>query len=528
MKELRELERLLTQGKINRREFLAKVSILGLTAAISPALLTMPAQAAMPKKGGRLRIGLSGGSTATSIDPRMLNDVGAQFLNSILRSHLVELDHKSNPIPELAEGWESSPDAKKWVFTIRKGVEFHNGKTMDIEDVIYSINLHRGKDSKSTAKSVCEAIEEVKAEGKDKLIFTLRKGNVDFPFIMNTYQIAVVPAGTTDFEKGMGTGPYILVSYEPGVRVLVKRNPNYWKEGRAHFDEVEILGIEDVVARTNALKTGQIDIMNKPDLKTVHLLEKDPEIQVVVINGTHHFTIPMRTDTPPFDNNDVRLGLKYAIDREQVLKLVLRGYGILGNDHPVSPAYRYYAHELPQREFDPDKAKYHLKKAGMLDHKFQLHVANIAFEGAVDTALLYKESAAKAGININVVREPDDGYWSDVWMKKPWTFSYYFGRPTEDWVLSLTYAADAAWNESFWKHERFNKLLREARAEIDETKRREMYVELQRILRDEGGTVIPTFFSYLMAATTKLKFENVSPHLEFDGFLLPERWWFET
>ena len=83
-------------------------------------------------------------------------------------------------------------------------------------------------------------------------------------------------------------------------------------------------------------------------------------------------------------------------------------------------------------------------------------------------------------------------------------------------------------NESFWKHERFNKLLREARAEIDETKRREMYVELQRIVSDEGGTVIPTIVSYLMAATTKLKFENVSPHFEFDGFLLPERWWFEA
>jgi peptide/nickel transport system substrate-binding protein len=236
----------------------------------------------------------------------------------------------------------------------------------------------------------------------------------------------------------------------------------------------------------------------------------------------------MLTDLSPYDNNNVRLALKHAIDREQVLKTVYRGHGMVGNDHPITPANRYYASDLPTREYDPDKARHYIKKAGLEDHTFNLHAADVVFPGTVDIALLYKEHAAKAGININVVREPNDGYWSNVWMKKDWCFSYWYGRPAEDWMFSTTYAEGASWNEAHWKHERFNKLLKEARAELNEAKRREMYVEMQRIVRDEGGSVIPLYLSYLFAATEKLKYENVSSIFDLDGARLAERWWFES
>jgi peptide/nickel transport system substrate-binding protein len=251
-------------------------------------------------------------------------------------------------------------------------------------------------------------------------------------------------------------------------------------------------------------------------------------IQVIETNGTKHFTIPMRSDLKPYSDNNVRLALKYAIDRKQLLKSVLRGHGIIGNDHPISPANRYFASELPQREFDPDKARYYLKKAGLMDHTFNLHTADAAFPGAVDVAVLYREHVAKPGINIKVVKEANDGYWSDVWMKKEWCFSYWWGRPTEDWMFATAYAADSNWNEGFWKNDRFNELLVAARAELDEKKRREMYVEMQRLCREEGGSVIPLFPSDIMAATTKLKFDNVAANIEMDGGKLPERWWFES
>jgi peptide/nickel transport system substrate-binding protein len=173
-------------------------------------------------------------------------------------------------------------------------------------------------------------------------------------------------------------------------------------------------------------------------------------------------------------------------------------------------------------------AKYHMKKAGKLDYQFKLHAADAAFEGAVDTAVLFKEHAAKAGINIEVVREPNDGYWDNVWMQKPWAMCYWGGRPTADWMFSTAYAQESTWNDTFWKHERFNKLLREARAELDENKRHELYVECQRIVRDEGGVVIPVFANYIQAAHNKVRFRDIAGNWDMDGARAAERWWFES
>lgn len=207
----------------------------------------------------------------------------------------------------------------------------------------------------------------------------------------------MMPAGTTNFDEGIGTGGYKLVEFEPGVRLFAKRNPNYWKEGRAHFDEVQITSIADANARTTALKTGRIDVMNRPDRKTAHLLGRTPGLQLINVPGALLYTFPMLTDTPPYDNIDVRMGLKYSVDRELLVKTILRGYGTVGNDHPIAKIVKFHASELPQRKYDPEKAKFHLKKAGMLDHTFKLHAADAAFEGAVDAAILWKEHAAKAG-----------------------------------------------------------------------------------------------------------------------------------
>ncbi len=530
MSKLKELELLLTQGKISRRTFMVRVSALGLTAALSPALLAAPARAAEPKKGGRFRMGLAGGATTDSLDTATLPDVVPQMLNRQLRNTLVEVDYTGSPVPELAESWESSPDAVTWTFKLRQGVEFHNGKTLDAEDVAYSFNHHRGEESKSAAKGVVGPIADIKTDGKNTIVFTLSEGNADFPFIASDYHLTIIPAGTkgAELEKGIGTGPYMLDSHEPGVRAFTKRNPNHWKEGRGHFDEVETITINDVNARTNALKTGQIDAMNRCERKTVHLLEKMPGIQVIVSNGTKHYTVPMITTIAPFDNNDARLALKYAVDREQLVKTVLRGYGYVGNDHPIGKSQRFYASELPQREYDPDKARFHLKKAGLEGHKFELHTSDAAFGGAVDAAVLYKEHAAKAGIEIDVVKEPEDGYWSNVWMKKPWCLCFWSGRVTEDWMFSIAYAADAGWNDTSWKHGRFNELLKAARAELDNAKRREMYVEMQQLVRDEGAVVVPMFASDLTAVSTKVGFENVAADWEMDGMRAYERWWFAS
>ncbi|MEM7527728.1 MAG: ABC transporter substrate-binding protein [Pseudomonadota bacterium] len=497
--------------------------------AAGAALTAMPhAARSAPSRGGVLRIGKAHGSTTDSLDPQTWeNDftIGHTFSTN---NFLTSIDEQNQLEPEIAESWEASPDAKQWVFKIRQGVTFHNGKDVTAEDVVASINHHRGEGTKSAAAGIVAQIEDIKADGGN-VVVTLAGGNADFPYIMSDYHLAIMASadGKILWQDAIGCGPYKMTAFEPGVRSAYERNPDYWKSDRAWFDGIEMTSVGDSAARINGLLTGQLDVIDRVDLKTVDRLKRAPGIAVEQTNGNQHYTMPMDVRVGPFDNNDVRMALKFALDREELLQKILRGYGTVGNDHPIGPANTYLATDLEQTTYDPDKAKFHLKQAGLDSLSVDLHMSEAAFAGAVDAGVLYSENAKAAGITINVVREPADGYWSNVWMKKGWVGSYWGGRPTEDWMLSQAYQSGADWNEAHWSNERFDTLLKEGRAELDAAKRGEIYGEMQRILRDEGGSVIPMFSSYVFARSTKLDHgPNMASNWDMDGHKLVERWWF--
>ena len=528
MKAFDDLKRGLSEGRLGRREFINRATAIGMAAAIPAGLLAEAAKAAEPKRGGRFRLAVRGGATSDSLAGSALLDTHNILASWSCRNNLTVVTADGDVAGELAESWEASDDATVWVFNLRKGVEFHDGKTLDAEDVIYSINDHRGEGSTSGGSGAVASIADIKADGKGKVVFTLSDGSADFPFLMADYHLTIVPAGTegAGWDSGIGTGPFMLTAWEPGVRSAGKRNPNYFKEGRPYFDEVEVLNIGDMNARANSLRTGEVDAMEEPDLKTVDLLAKVPGISVKEVGGTKHMTYPMNTTMAPYDNNDVRLALKHAIDRESLLQTVLRGHGYLGNDHPIGSNQRYYAADLPQREYDPDKARFHLKRAGLDSLTVQLHASDI-YAGGMDGAVLYREHAARAGIDMEIVREPEDGYWSNVWMQKPFCVCYWAGRPTSDWMFSTAYAAEASWNDTHWRHDRFNELLVAARAELDDARRRHLYAEMQSIVRDEGGVVVPVFANWLLGVSDKLGTpERIAGNLPMDGDRSPERWWF--
>lgn len=515
------------QCRLGRRDFLVAsasgAALLGLGSLAKAA-------AASPKKGGRLRLGLAGGSTTDSLDPATWASIPLQTgLMGGVYNNLVELDADNNAIPELAESWDASADAKIWTFKLRKGVEFHNGKALTAQDVVASMNHHRGRESTSAAKGIVEQIVDVRADGKDTVIFKLALPNVDFPFIVNDNHLVIMPEkdGVADWQSAIGTGGYELAEFSPGIRMFLTRQPNYWKEGRAHFEEAELLTLADTAARTTALISGAVDAINRVDMKTLNLLRQSPGVVIEDVPSNQHVTLPMFADVPPFDDNNVRTALKFAINRQDLLDKVLRGHGTLGNDHPMGPATRPSTSDLPQREYDPDKARYYLQKADLASLRVNLHTADAAFLGAIDMAVLFKEHAAPAGIDINVVREPNDGYWSNVWLKKPFCMSYWGGRPTADWMFSLVYAPDAPWNESHWENERFAALLKEARGEFDEGRRRSMYAEMQQLVRDDGATLIPIFANFVDARSDKLAHGGKLASIqELDGWKIIERWWF--
>jgi len=528
---INSLQQQLLTGKLNRRQFIMNAVAAGIAL---PSALGMAgnALAMTPKSGGRLRHGTGYGSTTDSLDPgtyenSMMTGVGYAYGN-----HLTEVDSNGQLIPELAESFEPSADAKTWVFNLRKGVEFHNGKSLTADDVIATFNYHRGEDSKSAAKGLLTAITDIKKDGDDKVIFELENGNADFPYIVSDYHIVILPSadGNVDATAGVGTGAYILENFEPGVRALFKRNPNFFKSGRGHFDEVEMISIIDVAARQNAIMNGDVDIIDNVDPKTVSLLARVPTLDILETTGTQHYTFPMRLNVEPFANKDLRLALKHAIKRQELVDKILLGHGKVGNDIPVSAAMPFLNTDLEQREYNPEKAAEHYKKSGH-SGPIQLSAADAAFAGAVDAAQLIAASAKEAGIDIEVVREPNDGYWSNVWNKKGWCACYWGGRPTQDWMYSAAYTSDTEWNDTSWKEtdsaKKFNDIVVAARSETDEATRKGQYFEAQALLQDDGGLILPMWANYIHAHSKKVTHgDDVAANWINDGNKLAERWWF--
>ena len=517
----------------SRRTVLGGAAGAAAAAAVGPALLgSTGARASEPQRGGTFRIGLGHGSTTDSLDPATHENGFSSFMGmGGLFNYLTAVDETNQLVPELSQEWDATPDAKTWTFVVRKGVEFHNGKTVTADDIVASLNYHRGEDSISAVSSLFEQVEDIRIDG-DAVVIELTKGNADYPYIISDYHLGIQPSdgegNIADPASGIGAGSYRVVEYQPGVRAILERHPNYWKSGYAWFDVVEMTTIADPASRQNAIMSGQVDVIDRVDTKTAHLLGQHPSVDLVESTGTLHYTLPMRTDTAPFDDNNVRMALKHAMDRQDIVDKVLRGYGIAGQDTPITPANRYYADDIEHATYDLDKAKWYLKQSGLDSLTVELSTSEAAFVGAVDTAVLYREHAAPAGITIDVVRESADGYWSDVWMQKPWCTCYWGGRPTEDWMFSTAYSADAPWNDTYWIHDRFNELLIAARAELDETVRREMYRELQQIVAMEGGAMVMAYANNVDAASTALGHgPNIGSNWGLDGFRLMERWWFK-
>ncbi|UWR59428.1 ABC transporter substrate-binding protein [Phaeobacter inhibens] len=494
-----------TSGKMTRREFMGKTAALGISAAVAGSLFAQAAEAAGPVKGGTLKLGSIGGGSTDSLDPAVAASQVPYHNLYQFGETLVNVTPEGGIENRVAESVEASADAKTWTFKIRKGVEFHNGKSVTAEDVMRTMERHSNDDSQSGALGIMRGIESMKTDG-DNFIVELTTPNADLPYLMADYHLMIQPDGGFDNPAaGIGSGAYMLEADEPGVRHMWKKNPNYWDDTRGHVDEVEIVVINDATARMAALQSGQVHIANRVEPKVAGLLDRAPNLTVRNAAGPGHYVFIMHCDTAPFDNNELRLALKYAINREEMVDKVLRGYGSVGNDMPVNAAYPLFDDSIPQRPFDPAKAAEHYKKSGHDGSPITLRVSDVAFPGALDAAQLFQQSANAAGIPLELKREPGDGYWSEVWNAQPFCASYWGGRPVQDQMYSTAYLSTADWNDTRFKREDFDKLLFAARGELDEAKRKALYSQMGMMVRDEGGLICPMFNDFIEATSSKVQ-----------------------
>jgi len=506
-RDIASLKELYQSAAISRRAFVSQLAALGIGAGVAGIIVagSPVAVAQTPKRGGRIRAAAGAHGPDDTLDPARFNSVinygrGEQFYNGLTR-----IDGDLVAQPDLAESWEPNANATQWVFKLRKGVEFHTGKTLDAEDALYSIQRHLDEDVGSGARAFVENVTEGIVEDKHTLRFKLKGPDADLPVILGTYQMKIVPANTTDFSTAPGTGPFKLKEFKPGVRSLAHRFENYWEEGRPYLDAIEWFGISDHNARMNALLAGDIAMMSGLDPKAIPLIDRNPRVRVVNTKAGQYTNFAMMTDRAPTNSNELRLAIKHLQNRERILKLIYKGNGVLANDQPISPVDPMHCDEIPIRHFDPDKAKHHLKKAGMDGGAIKVHTSEVAGTGAIEQALMLQREAGKIGLEVKVQRDPGDGYWSATWAKKPFFMSGWNMRPTANIMLTLAFTSDAAWNEARWKSARFDELLALGRGSLDPVQRKNIYCEAQTLIHDTGGVAIPCFIDYLDAMSDKVK-----------------------
>lgn len=474
----------------SRREILKLMMATGVTAAAANNLFSTggTAMAETPKKGGSVIMASNLHGPDDQLDPPLFTSTidytrGRATYNSLLQ-HANDL----TPQPELAKTFEPNNDATEWTFKLRRGVTFHDGSKFSADDVVYSMNRHLGDDSTSVIKSVLTSVKEWKKTGKYEVKAILNTPNADLPVLLGMFQTKIVKNGTTG--EGNGTGPFKMDSFEPGVKSVHSRNEDYWREG-ANLDGLEITAITDTQARMNALISGDVQMATIIDPKAFKQIEAAPGVTLLSTPAALQLGICCLKNAEPGSNDDFVKGMQYIQDRERIVKRILKGKGTVGNDTPISQAHGAdWCSELPQREYDPDKAKFHFKKSGY--NTAELYTAGVA-SGIEDTVLLAQANCAKIGFDLKVKRVPTDGYWGAVWMQEPVNVVTWNMRPTANAQMAIQFGPGAAWNDTYWNNERMGELLSTSLSELDPVKRHAMYCEMQTLIHEGSGMVIPAF-----------------------------------
>ncbi|SHJ89694.1 peptide/nickel transport system substrate-binding protein [Shimia gijangensis] len=508
-----------------RRQVMQWFMAAGATAASSSLLFgsATKAFADTPKRGGRLVMAADQHGPNDTLDPALFASGADYFRGRMYYGSLTRLTDSLGYEPELAEEVISNPDATVWTFKIRKGVEFHDGKTLTADDVIYSMNRHMGADSVSKAASLVAMVDRWEKVSDYEVRAVLSSPNADLAIALGTFHFKIVQEGTTDFSTAIGTGPYRVKEFKPGVRAVGARFENYWGEG-GYLDELEHYGIGDSVARLNAFMAGDVDAMVNLPPKAIEQVEAAEGRDVWSIESGAYINIAPRLDMAQSSNKHLHKALQHLMDRQRLVKGVYKGQASLGNDQPISSAYFDHNPDIPQRMLDPEKAKYHFEKSGLRSTTIPIVTADLS-PGTVEQCLYLQREGAKIGMNIDVKKVTTDGYWGAVWLKEPIAVAVVNMRPTANILMSLLFKSDAKWNETRWHNEQFDQTLVEVRGVTDAAKRKQMYGDLQTMIHEENGMVIPVHRNYVDAAASHVKGRTHVPLNNFGGSESPVSLW---
>jgi peptide/nickel transport system substrate-binding protein len=470
--------------------------------------------------------GVESSGNKNSMDPAQQPSSQNSLNVNASYDRLTTNDDNFKVLPSLATSWKSNAKGTVWTFKLRKGVKFWDGKPFTSADVVYTfrrvIDPKTGSEGLSQMSFLTKA--GIQAAGPYAVKFTTAKPVAELPLLITNKNTFIVQNGanaTTLRTKGAGTGPFIPVDFRPNQQVhTFKKNPNYWRAGLPKAPCLQLYLVQEANSMLAALQTGQIDFSQQVDYSVLPALKDDKRVKLMPTGASTSMTMPMWTDKPPFDNNDVRTALKKVVDRQEMVKTVLLGYGVVGDDNPVPPTSPDAWRKTVPGPDVPGAIKL-LAKAGYTESnplKVDIYTADM-IPGIVNMVQLFKQQAAKAGIQVNVITGPASEYWDNVWLKQPFEVSAWSARPA-GLAMAIAYLGNAPYPESHWKVPAYDALLKQANTTVDPAKRRALYQQAGQMLTVQGGEIIPMF--QRVVAAERSNCTGYKPSIQFVQFDLTQ------
>jgi peptide/nickel transport system substrate-binding protein len=495
-----------------RRDFLRGIAVTGAAAATGGLLAgcssgskntTATAKGGKPRRGGNLKVGLSGGSTSDTLDPHQ----GLTYLDTgrfeALYQPLVKLNKDAKVEYVLAESITPNTSLSEWTIRLRPGVTFHSGKALTAADVVYTMNRIVSNSYSGTLFFGPVDIKGVTALDKltVKVPMTSPFGSFVDQLAGGWYYVYVVPSGFSG-KTPDGTGPFAYQSFTPGQRSVFVRNKNYWKTGLPYVDTLTITDFSDNTAVQDALTTNVIQAAGQLDPPQMAALTNTAGVKAVASHTGQFKPFTMRVDQAPFNDNNVRQAFRLLVGRQQMIDSALDGFGVVGSDvfAPYDPDFNGSL----RRQQDIPQAKFLLKKAGHENLTVTLTTSPLA-TGMVAMATVFAEQAAAAGVKVNI-KQIDTGTFFAANNYLNWTFSqdYYSYAPYLNQVAQSFLGSSAPFNETHENNAHYNTLYQQANATSNLSTRKQIEFEMQQIDFQQGAYIIPTFMDTLDAYTDKI------------------------
>jgi peptide/nickel transport system substrate-binding protein len=512
------------------KTLLKSACCLALIVGSSVAVVAVaPAAAATTAKAAAKCVtfaGVESSGNKNSMDPAQQPSSQNSLNVSLSYDRLTTEDDNFKVLPSLSTSWKANAKGTVWTFQIRKGVKFWDGHPLTSADVVYTfqrvIDPKTGSEGASQMSFLTKS--GIKADGPYAVTFTTKKPVAELPLLITNKNTFIVENGATTATlrtKGAGTGPFIPQKFTPLEQVhTFIRNPNYWRAGLPKAPCVQTYVIQEANSMLAGLQTGQIEFSQQVDYSIVASLKSNKSVKLMPTGASTSMTMPMWVNKAPFNNNDVREAMKMVVDRKQMVATVLQGYGVVGDDNPVPPTSPdAWRHTVPGPNIPGAIAL--LAKAGYSASKplkVDMSVADV-IPGIVNMAQLYKQQAAKANIDVNVIVGPASEYWDNVWLKQPFEISAWSARPA-GLALAIAYLKSAPYPETHWKIPRYDALIEKANTTVNPAARSKLYQQAGKMLTLQGGEIIPMFQKVVAAERSNCT--GYSPSIQFVQFDLTQ------